>query len=385
MTYRSSSKSAWLRPLWRQVLLLAGAAVTSVAALGQPIEVAQVAPFTGLAASDARDLQAGILAEFSQVNKAGGIAGRKLSLVSLDDKFNGEEFERQFKAVMEHKPVALLAPLGLDAMRKLLDGGLIEGNDIVVLDAIPGATPFRAPGHPRLFHVRAGDREQIEKALRHVLALGMTSMEVVVQDLRAGAADVESAQKAVGDPKLKVHIREVAPKPGALAAAAADVAKSGAQSVLVLGSPPYMAEAVAALRKAGVSKMVFALSYLPAGLVLKLAGPDAARGVSIMQTFPNPMGQTLPLHRQFQAAMKASAPDLKEYSSFHLEGYLTARILVEALKRTPRTISPAALAVSLRRMGELDMGGFRVDFSQGNVGSHFTDIAVVAPNGRLMY
>jgi len=31
-------------------------------------------------------------------------------------------------------------------------------------------------------------------------------------------------------------------------------------------------------------------------------------------------GRTLPLHREFQTAMKAAYPQLKEYTSFHLEG-----------------------------------------------------------------
>jgi len=43
------------------------------------------------------------------------------------------------------------------------------------------------------------------------------------------------------------------------------------------------------------------------------------------------------------------------------------------------------LAASLHSMGELDLGGFRVDFSRGNVGSRFVDIGVVNADGRLIY
>jgi hypothetical protein len=33
----------------------------------------------------------------------------------------------------------------------------------------------------------------------------------------------------------------------------------------------------------------------------------------------------------------------------------------------------------------MDFGGFRVDFSKGNVGSHWVDIAVVGQDGKLHY
>jgi hypothetical protein len=128
------------------------------------------------------------------------------------------------------------------------------------------------------------------------------------------------------------------------------------------------------------------LSYVPAGLLVKLAGPEGARGVGIAETFPNPNGIVLPLQRDFQAAMKAAHPNLKRYSPFHLEGYLSARVVVEALRRSKeRDITPAALERALHSAGELDMGGSRVDFSKGNIGSHWVDIGVVDVEGKIIY
>jgi ABC-type branched-subunit amino acid transport system substrate-binding protein len=156
--------------------------------------------------------------------------------------------------------------------------------------------------------------------------------------------------------------------------------------VLVVGPPRFMADGVAALRKAGVSQSLFILSYVPAGLLVKLAGPEGARGVGIAQTFPNPNGIVLPVQRDFQAAMKAAFPDVKSYSSFHFEGYLSARVVAEALRRSKdKDFTPAALERALHNAGEIDMGGYRVDFSKGNVGSRWVDIGVVTAEGKLRY
>ncbi|MFY9511165.1 MAG: ABC transporter substrate-binding protein, partial [Rubrivivax sp.] len=164
---------------------------------------------------------------------------------------------------------------------------------------------------------------------------------------------------------------------------AAKVAQSGAQAAVVLGAPRFMADGVAELRKAGIGQFIFALSYVPAGLLAKVAGAGA-RGVALAQTYPNPMSVNLPLQREFQAAMKASAPQTTVYTSFHLEGFISARVFIEAARRT-KELTADGLARTLRAMGEVDLGGFRVDFTKGNAGSRFVDIGVVNADGRLIY
>jgi ABC-type branched-subunit amino acid transport system substrate-binding protein len=144
-----------------------------------------------------------------------------------------------------------------------------------------------------------------------------------------------------------------------------------------------MADALAQLRKANVASSLFALSYVPPTLLVKVAGPQA-RGVALTQAFPNPNGQVMPLQRDFQATMKKFAPTVATYNAFHLEGYLCARVLVEAFKRGG-VGSPEKLATALHAMGPVDIGGFTVDFSNGNNGSSFVDIGMVSADGKLMY
>ena len=229
--------------------------------------------------------------------------------------------------------------------------------------------------------------QQIEKIVNHARTLGMTRMAVLYQDLAIGTSGWAVAEEAgKADGKLQLSGVKSGTAAEALAAAAAEVAKLEPQGVLVVGAPRFMADGVAALRKTGVSQSLFVLSYVPAGLLVKLAGPQGARGVGIAQTYPNPNGIVLPLQREFQAAMKASFPDVKQYTSFHLEGYLSARTVVEAMRRSKeKDITPAAIQRALHAGGEYDFGGYRVDFSKGNVGSQWVDIGVVNHEGKLRY
>lgn len=363
------------------------ATLVAGAAAAQEITLGQVGPFTVIPVPDAPEINAGVQAYVKQANTAGGIRGLKLGFFSLDDRYSADGFVEQFGKAMEKKPVALLSPIGSAAMTEMYKRKLLDQSDVVVMNVIPGAESLRNPGHPRVFHVRAGDKQQIEKIVHHAKTLGTQRMAVLYQDLAIGTsgwAVAEQAAKAEGLADFKGV--KTAPEAPALAAAAAQVKALDPQAVLVVGAPRFMAEGVGALRKAGVSQSLFVLSYVPAGLLVKLAGPEGARGVGIAQTYPNPNGITLPLQRDFQAAMKAAHPDLKNYSSFHLEGYLSARVVAEAIKRSrDREISPATLERALRTAGEMDFGGYRVDFSKGNVGSSWVDIGVVTADGKIRY
>lgn len=366
---------------------LAAGALAAAAASAQEITLGQVGPFTVIPVPDAPEIQAGIQAYVKQANAAGGVRGNKLGYFSLDDRYSGEGFVEQFGKALEKRPVALLSPIGSAAMSEMYKQKLLDKADVVVMNVIPGAESLRSPGHPRVFHIRAGDKQQIEKIVSHALTLGTTRMAVLYQDLVIGTSGFAMAEQAAQAGGLKDFKGvKTAPDAAALAAAAGEVKKLDPQAVLVVGAPRFMAEGVAALRKAGVSQSLFVLSYVPAGLLVKLAGPDGARGVGIAQTFPNPNGITLPLQRDFQAAMKAAHPDLKSYTPFHLEGYLSARTVAEAIKRSKdREINAATLEKALHAAGEMDFGGYRVDFSKGQVGSSWVDIGVVTPDGRIRY
>ena len=356
-----------------------------LAAQAQDIVLGQIGPFTVLPVPDAAQVNQGIKAYIAQVNKSGGIHGHKLSLFELDDTYSPDRFVARFEEAMQRKPVALISPIGSAAVKRMLDDKLLDKYDVVVMNAVPGAEALRNPGHPKLFHVRAGDKQQLEKIVNHARALGITKLGVLHQNIPIGT----SGMKVVADEAARLSGMEVkgfqsTTDPAELAKASQEVFQLNAQGVLVIGAPPFAAPGVAQLRKAGVTQSIFVLADTAPGLLVKVGGVAAARGVGIAQIYPNPNGKTKTLMREFQAAMKAAYPDLVSYAPFQLEGYLSARILGEGLRRA-KDIRPEALAKALQSMGEIDLDGYRIDFSKSNAGSRFVDIAVMDVEGRLRY
>ena len=373
---------AWTRRRWCQGVAIAAAQPALALASEGDIVVGQVGPFTNLPVPDAVQLNQGTKACLAQINERGGINGRRVSFFELDDTYSADGFAKAFSQAMQRKPVALLNPIGSAALKRMLDDKMLDQADVVVLNAIPGAEALRNPGHPKLFHIRAGDRQQIEKIVQHAVTLGVGELAVLHQNIVIGTSGLAMAQAAATG-KLKVLPFEAAAEIPSIAAAAKNAIKSNAKAVLVVGAPRFMADGIAQLRAAGGGQFVFALSYVPAGLVAKVAG-EASRGVALAQTYPNPMGVSSPVQREFQAAMKQSFGDVTAYTSFHLEGYISARVFAEATRRA-RDVTPDGVARALRTMGEYDLGGFRVNFARNNVGSGFVDIGVVNADGRLIY
>ncbi|MGL4233470.1 MAG: ABC transporter substrate-binding protein, partial [Casimicrobium sp.] len=228
---------------------------------------------------------------------------------------------------------------------------------------------------------------QLDRIMSHAKLLNVTNVRVFHQDLPIGTAGLkvvnEIAERLKGftvTSTMAKHDDAELTKAGALIAKDASL-----QAVIVIGSPKYCADAIAKLRAAGGGQQVYTLSYVPAALVSKIAGEQAARGVGIVQTFPQPTARVHQVQREFQETMSKYAPNVKTLTHFHFEGYLSARVLTQALRRTGARTTPENLAAALRAASPMDFKGFTVDFRRSNQGSQWTDIAVIAKDGVLRY
>lgn len=364
--------------------LLASSLLAAAHSLAQDLVVGQIGSLTEKPVPEVVQLGEGMKALFAAVNERGGINGKRIDFFQLDDALNPDRFVARFAEAMKRKPIALLSPYGSPAVQRMLSDKLLDNADVVVLNAVPGAEAFRKPGHAKLFHVRAGDGQQIQRITQHIKTLGIARLGVLYVDAPGGSsgysAVVDAASQLGG---LQITGAKAPLTPEGIDEAARSLLQAGVQSTLVIGPPKFMATGVAAMRKAGGTHAIFTMSYLSPAELVALAG-GSAKGVGVAQAFPNPMGVSMPLQREFQAAMRKAFPDLKTYSAFHMEGYICAKLFAEVARKMKRP-SAAEFAKTLASMGEVNLGGFRVDFSGGSAGSRFVDIAVMSEDGRLRY
>ena len=72
-------------------------------------------------------------------------------------------------------------------------------------------------------------------------------------------------------------------------------------------------------------------------------------------------------------------------NNLHLEGFLAARVIVEALKKISGTPTRESMIAALDQINKTNIGGLNYDFSNGKrEGSAFVQIGIIGPQGKLM-
>jgi branched-chain amino acid transport system substrate-binding protein len=164
------------------------------------------------------------------------------------------------------------------------------------------------------------------------------------------------------------------------------LAEAGAQAAIMFMPAEAAGATVAALRKQGIGLPLYSVSYLDSASLNLHAGNGYARGVAISQALPNPLSRSLPLMVEFRRDMAAMPEAQRNLSSFTLEGYVAARVLVEAVRAAGGSKATGKGVKSALERLRLDLGGLTVNFRPyTHVGLDYVDIGVVDEAGRLIY
>jgi len=366
---------------------LAQAPATKGKPAANEIVIGHVCGYTGPARNDANEMGAGAEALIAAVNERGGFNGRKFRLLAADDEFKPDNTVKLVEE-MKGKAIALLPITG-----SANGAALVKANNLAMplVGTIPAPDVLRDWSNPNVFHIRASDREQAEAILQQQVTIGLTKVALLVPNNPSGEQLTKLTEDFLAKRNVKLAANAVyllaGPKvdlePGLKALQGKDF-----QAVIIFGPPPIIAAAIKAVKGAGVTAQLYAMSYADAQLIAKVAGPQYAHGVAISQVMPNINNKTLRVVKEFHEdfAKYAKAKDIKTAPTFfNFEGYLSARLVVEAIRRS-KDASPEGVRRGLETMKEYDVGGYVVDFSpKKHWGSQFVELSLIGASGRLAY
>ena len=364
-------------------------AVFAIAALAGPslvfaqptdIVIGQSAPLTGGNADFGKDIRAGAMAYFKQINDEGGINGRQLKLVTLDDKNDAKVAgENAKKLIEDERAVALFgfasATLSLPAM------------PIVAEKRVPFFAPFTGADTIRkqndyVYTIRVSYAEEIEKLVNFWGGLGATRIAVLHYDDLVGKQNFESVAGA---------LRKFGKTPASIAikrnAELSDdtvnqVIAADPQMVLVTTLSAPAAKLISALHAKNKPFPVTSLSFVGVSQLTKLLGTQSA-GITVALTVPAPRNTNIPVVKECADAWKA-AGNTAPMSVTSLEACIAAKVLAEGIKRAGKGVTRDSLQIALSALTRLDVGGFEIAFKPGyRHGGKFVDIAVVRTNGEL--
>ena len=356
-------------------------APTLVAA--QDIAIGRSLPLTGPLMTYGVAKKVGGDAYIERINREGGVRGRKIRLITQDDRYDPAETLKNIRAFDGDKVIAVLGLLGVPSVAAALP--LFEQLRLPAVGLTSGAAAVRTPVRRYSFPMRASYADESAAIARHFISLNMTKVVVVRQLNPFGASVADTMIAALSDVGIKPladipykidgsDVKEVVAKLAAIEPV--NVVFLAVQSGVAV---PLIATMRGANVQGGAD--LFSVSAVDT-TVLTNALKDKARGVAISQIVP--LTQTaLPLVREYLRDLKAIEGGVPSF--YGLEAYVEARILVEALRRSGASITREGLVTALESLGAYDVGGMVVTYGSGKrEGARFVDLTMVSRNGMLV-
>lgn len=379
-------KPAILR-LWAAFIPLLsafGANATDPGVAPGSILIGQTGVFSGPVAEPALQYRAGAQLYFDAVNAKGGINGRKIKLLSYDDKFDPKlAAENVRKLLIEDKVFTLFGLIGTGATAASMP--LVSEHRMPVVGSLSGSDGLRDPKLKLLFHTRASYSDETGKMVEQLNSTGVKSIAVVYQDDPFGKAGLKSAQGAFESQGVKPAIE--APidmnKLDAIGPTVAKVAHTQPGAIIMVTAGKASTAFIREYLKTGQRPQFFGVSVLSAKALLADLGADA-HGIVIAQVVPSPMRTSYGISKEFLAAARKA--DSKDVTYNSLEGFLTAKVFVEALRRAGKDLSRDKLVAALESLNNFDLGGFIIDYSGGKrAGSSFVDLSIISKSGEFLH
>ncbi len=348
----------------------------------QRILFGQSAAFTGPAQDLGKNMRLGIDAAFREVNGRGGVHGRRIELLSLDDAYEPEAAIANTRRLIEEEEVfALIGAVGTPTSRSAAPVAAIA--DVPYIAPFTGAAFLREAKWRNVINLRASYFQETEEMVARIISdLGIYRIAVLYQDDSFGRAGYRGVRRALGRRDLKPAAIGVYPRnTTAVKTALLDLRDGDPEAVILVGAYQPVAALIAWARHIKFEPAFITISFVGSNALIRELGPDGT-GVFVTQVVPFPTADEPSIAAAYRRALKTHAPSaLPGFVSF--EGYLAGRLAIVALELCGREPDRACFLDSLRRVDIIDLDGFKLHYSDNdNQGSDAVFLTVIGADGR---
>src|SRR2546422_629918 len=196
-------KNCVRRLLIALALLLAQPAAAESGVTKDRIVLGQSVALTGPASQLGIQMRNGVSAYLDYVNAQGGVHGRKIELITLDDGYEpARTVPNTKKLIDEHKVFALIGYVGTPTSVPAIP--VFTEAKVPFFGPFTGAEALRAPFNRYIFHVRASYYDETDKIVEQVLSIGGKTIAVFYQDDAYGQAGLKGTEIAMTKRGLKI-------------------------------------------------------------------------------------------------------------------------------------------------------------------------------------
>lgn len=360
-------------------LLLAAAALLSLGGLAHAQEgvtktsivLGQSVALTGPSSQLGQSFALGAKLYFDRVNATGGVNGRTIDLVTLDDEGLPANTVANTRKLLAQGVFTLFGYYGSPQLTAAYAAA--KGNDVMFFAPMAAADEFRGMLYPNVYSIRPGYSEEAAAITRHAETLGVRKLAILHSADGESMAALESAERTMtglgANLLIKTAIENI------------DKAlQAKPESVLVISDPKGAATAIKELRSRLFRGPVYGFSNTGESLLADQLGPGGA-GVIVARVVPKSDNAKFALVRELQADLAAAK--LGKPNVYMLEGYIAARVYAFALRNAGKDPTRARLKGAIEALDDVNIGDFRVHFAQDRVASKLVQLGVIDSTGRV--
>ncbi len=361
----------------------AGAVRAQDAAGGKDGEIllGQSCQLNGPLAAITTEVRQGASLYFGHVNAAGGVHGRKIRVVALDDAYDPKKAaDNTKKFIDEEKVLALFQYAGTPPSLAALP--IAEERGVPFIAPFTGSEGLRQASSRYVFNIKAGYASELDATIKQLASVGISRIAAVYLNNAFGTGGLASVEKSAKTYNVTLVAQAPLEVDGSKMAVAVEVvAKQTPQAVIVISAGKPSVDFVDAYMTAGHKTTFYMMSVISNAQLVQALGARA-RGVVVSQVVPSPWNMSLPITREFQALAKAKG--ITEFTFSQMEGFISARFLVEALQRAGAKPTRVGLVQAMETMRNVNLGGYPVELSASQHSSgKFVDLLMMGRDGKF--
>ena len=367
--------------MFRQVLFGAVLASMAIAAGAQPgvtadrILFGQTACFTGSNEDLGKHYRAGILAAFAERNRNGGVAGRTLELLSLDDAYEPELAAANAESfVSERQVFAVIGAVGTPTSRRIAP--MLRNAGVPFVGPLTGADFLRdAERYPNVVNLRASYFEEIERLIDYMIEQGAARFGIIYQDDAFGRTALRSYKALMDERAIPILARSAYTRnTHAVHTSLFSVEKADLDAILLVGTYAANSTIINLANSLGQEHLLANLSYTVSHELKELIREPTPR-ILVTEVVPDAGDSRSRIVASFQRAISEEAQRTEmddAVSEDALEGYILGRFVIAVLERMEGELTRENFLRDALSPEPVELDDWKLEFQPGsNVGSHF--------------
>ena len=324
-----------------------------------------------------KDFSNGIRTYFDAINTRGGVRGRKIQFVQLNDAGQAAGAQINIERLLrEHDVDVLIAPTSAETLFAAANMVRLRSTALTLLGAPTGTDVNSGGGEFQVVGLRASFRDEAKQLLDALQTFNDGAIVLV----RGDGPDAIASHAAVRD-EATVRRTKIAFEGTTAQWQATKASTQRIGAVIISGDAIGAAPALLHARRIAPQAILLGFSSIDHRTLIELAGASA-KGMMITQVVPPPAKTIHTFQREHRSLMKQYRDEPP--SQHTLEGYIVARILVAAYELVEGEPNPAKVSNALRTVSAMDFGPMRVNARVGGIGNRYVDVTAISTKGGLI-